>query len=118
MMGLNKVFFEALVIAVVNVAAVYMGAFNYKLSWTGMVLLMAVVALLSGYLAHYFSVRNDMRLTNMMVSDSTGILTVAGLSSVAVLVILTMKYSLPSALGIALLSGGVAAFSRSIIRDM
>lgn len=118
MMGLNKVFFEALVIAVVNVVAVYMGAFTYKLSWEGMVLLMAVVALLSGYLAHFFSIRNDMRLTNMMVSDATGILTVAGLSSIAVLIVLTMKYNLPSALGIALLSGGVAAFARSIVRDL
>ena len=118
MMGLNRVFLEALVIAAVNVFAVYAGAFTYKLSWEGMVVLMAAVAILSGFLAHFFSSKSDMRLATVMLSDSTSILTVAGLSSIAVLVILSMKYSIPSALGIALLSGGLSAFVRAVIRDM
>jgi hypothetical protein len=118
MMGLNRVFLESVVIALVNVIAVHLAATTYHLKWTGVVFVMVIASLIAGWLAHLFSSKNDMRMTNMMLSDATSILTVAGLSSIAVLVILTMRFNLPEALGIALLSGGVSAFARSIIRDM
>jgi hypothetical protein len=118
MVGLNKVFFESVIIAVINVVAVHMAATTYRLKWEGVLLVMVFASLISGWIAHLFSVKNDMRLTNMALSDATGILITAGLSSIAILVMLTMRFNLPEALGIALLSGGVSAFARSIIRDM
>lgn len=118
MIGLNRVFLESVVIAVVNVFAVHLAANTYRLKWEGVVLAMVAAAIVSGWLAHLFSSKSDTRMTNMMLSDSTGILTIAGLSSIAVLIILIMRFNIPEALGIATLSGGVAAFVRSIVRDM
>ncbi len=118
MIGLNRIFLESVIIAIVNVFAVHLAANTYRLKWEGVLLAMVFASLISGWIAHIFSAKNNMRLTNISLSDATGILSVAGLSSIVVLIILTIRFNLPEALGIALLSGGVAAFARSILRDM
>jgi hypothetical protein len=118
MMSIDRVFLESFILATVNVLAAYMAAFTYRLNWTGVIFVMVAVSLLAGYLAHVFSGKTDMRSVKMLLSDATSFLTVAAMSSLAVLVILTMRFNFPEALGIALLSGGLSTFVRSVIRDL
>jgi hypothetical protein len=50
--------------------------------------------------------------TQALISEGLGIMGVAMLSSLAVLVILTRRFNLPEALGIALLSGLLSSLIR------
>ena len=117
MMGLNRVFFETLVISVLNVAAVYVAAFNYKLNWVGIMLVMVAAALITALITHMLAAKADVRVAPLMfLSEGVSLLSIAGLSSIAVLVILIKRFDLPEALGISLLSGGLTVFLREAIK--
>ncbi len=109
---------ESILIAIINVMVVYMGAFTYRLSWMGLVTLMAVAALVTGYLVHVISSKMDVRMAFTALSDAVASLGIAGVSGLAVLVILTKRFNLPEALGIALLSGGLSSFFRFVMKEL
>lgn len=118
MMSVDRVFLESFILAIINVLAAYMAAYTYRLNWTGVMFVMVAVSLLAGYLTHVFSGKTDVRSVMMLLSDATSFLSVAGFSSLAVLFILSMRFNFPEALGIALLSGGLSTFVRSVVRDL
>lgn len=116
----NEVFFESLMIGALNVFAVYLAAFVYKMNWMGVMMVMVVASLLSGLIVHIFadpmfklahSARN-------LLSEAVGTLTIAGISGLIVLLMLTRRFNFPEALGISLLAGGVSAFTRAVLKDM
>ena len=118
MISLNQAFMESLLIAIINVAVVYVAAFNYKLNWMGVTTVMALAAVFTAYLVHVLSSKGPLRMTFAALSDAVGALGIAGLSSIAVLVILTKRFNFPEALGIALLSGGLSTFFRYVMKEL
>ncbi len=112
----TEVTLETLLISVLNIMAVYMAAFTYKLNWSGVMTVMILASLFTAGLTH-FVVSKLMAVkgrAQALISEGLGVMGVAMLSSLAVLVILVRRFNLPEALGIALLSG----FLSSLIRYM
>jgi len=109
------IFLETCIISAINVFAVYTAAFNYKLSWIGVMLVMVVVSLLTALITHFFMSKSHgaisaLGIPGIKVSEGHGTLLVAAGSSLAVLVFLTQRFNFPEALGISLLSGGLSSF--------
>ena len=112
----TEVTLETIIISALNIAAVYMAAFTYKLSWSGVMTVMIVASLFTAMITH-FVLSKFMAVkgrAQAIISEGLGIMSVTLLSSIAVLVILTQRFNLPEALGISLLSGLLT----SLIRHM
>jgi hypothetical protein len=112
----TEVTLETILISVLNVTAVYLAAFTYKLNWIGVLTVMVFASLFTAVITH-------MVLSKMMavktkaeaiIDDVLGVMGVALLSSVAVLLILTKRFNFPEALGISLLSGVLSVFMRNL----
>lgn len=107
MKGTTEVTLETILVSVLNVTAVYLAAFTYKLNWFGVLTVMVIVSLLTAGVTRF--VLNKLQVvksrTEAVINESIGALGVALLSSLAVLVILVKRFNLPEALGISLLSG-------------
>lgn len=114
MKGTTELFLETLLLSAINVFVVYTAAFNYKLSWVGVMTAMVIASLFTALLVHMFMSKSMGMVGHrgMGVDDGLGSLLVAGGSSIAVLVFLTQRFNFPEALGISLLSGGLSAFLR------
>jgi hypothetical protein len=112
MKGATEVTLETLLVAALNVGAVYIAAFTYKLNWSGVLTVMIMASLFTAGLTR-FILSKMMALkgrAEMLISEALGVIGVATLSSIAVLVILTQRFNFPEALGIALLSGLLSSF--------
>jgi hypothetical protein len=117
MKGATEITLETILISALNVAAVYVAAFTYKLNWVGVMTVMIMASLFTAGVTHFV-------LSKMMaakgraeaiISEALGVLGVALLSSIAVLIILTQRFNLPEALGISLLSGLLTTLIRNMI---
>ncbi len=117
MKGTTEVTFETILISVLNVAAVYVAAFTYRLNWTGVLTVMILASLLTATVTHF--VLSKMVAARVraeaLISESLGVLGIALLSSLAVLIILVQRFNLPEALGISLLSGLLSTLIRHIL---
>ena len=113
----TEVTMEAVLISALNVAAVYMAAFTYKLNWTGVMTVMIVASLFTASVTHFVlsKMMAVKQRTGAIVSEGVCAMIVALVSSIAVLVILTKRFDLPEALGIALLSGLLSSLIRHIM---
>ncbi len=117
MKGTTEVTLETILISVLNVAAVYVAAFTYRLNWTGVLTVMIIASLLTATVTHFVlskMVAAKVR-AEALISESLGVLGIALLSSLAVLIILVQRFNLPEALGISLLSGILSTFIRHIL---
>jgi hypothetical protein len=115
--GTTELSLEVLLISALNVAAVYVAAFTYKLEWVGVMTVMVLASLFTAGLTH-FVLSKLLYLKNRaepVISEGVGVIIVALLSSLAVLAILTRRFNLPQALGIALLSGMLSSFIRHLL---
>lgn len=117
MKGTTEVCFETVLISVLNIAAVYAAAFIYKLNWIGVMTTMILASLLTATITHFILSKmmavKDRNET--MISEGICTMTVALLSSLAVLVILIQRFNLPEALGISLLSGILSSLLRHLM---
>jgi uncharacterized membrane protein len=115
--GATEVTLETVLISVLNVFAVYVAAFTYKLNWVGVMTVMIVASLLTAGVTQFIlsSLMAVKSQTEMVISEGLGSLGVALISSLAVLVILTRRFSLPEALGISLLSGLLTSLIRGML---
>lgn len=116
MKGATEVTLETVLVSLLNIAAVYVAAFTYKLNWVGVMTVMIIASLLTAGVTHFIlsklmAVRGR---AEAVISEGLGVMGVALLSSLAVLVILVKRFNLPEALGISLLSGVLT----SLIRHM
>jgi hypothetical protein len=100
-----------------NLFAVYTAAFNYKLSWVGVMTVMVAVSLFTASIVHFLMAKSVGAIPRggMKVNEGLDSLLVAGGSSLAVLIILIQRFNFPEALGISLLSGGVTSFLRHFL---
>ncbi len=117
MKGTTEVTLETILISVLNVAAVYVAAFTYRLNWTGVLTVMIIASLLTATVTHFVlskMVAAKVR-AEALISESLGVLGIALLSSLAVLIILVQRFNLPEALGISLLSGLLTSLIRHIL---
>jgi hypothetical protein len=108
---------ETILISVLNIAAVYIAAFTYKLNWIGVMTVMIIVSLFTAGVTHFILskalyVKQD---SNYVISEGLSVLGVALLSSIAVLIILVQRFNLPTALGISLLSGLLSSLLRHMM---
>ena len=113
----TEVTLETLLVSALNIGAVYVAAFTYKLNWTGVMTVMIVAALFTAGVTHM--ILNKLLIlkgrAEMMINEGLGVLGVAMLSSLAVLLILVQRFNLPEALGISLLSGVLSSFARHLM---
>ena len=115
MKAISEVTAETILVSVFNVAIVYVAAFTYKLSWMGVLTVMVLASLLTATITHLIISKITALQHHMMITDGLSVLTVALLSSLAVLIILTKRFNLPEALGISLLSGLLSALARHLL---
>ena len=113
----NEISLETLLVTVLNVVAVYLAAFTYRLNWSGVLTVMIVASLFTATITHL--VLSKLMAVKVraqtLISETVGVLGVALISSLAVLLILTMRFNLPQALGIALLSGVLTSLLRFLL---
>jgi len=117
MKGTTEITLETLLISLLNISAVYVAAFTYKLNWVGVLTVMILASLFTAGITHIVlsklvAVKTR---TEAIISESLGVLGVALLSSLAVLLILTQRFNLPEALGISLLSGLLSSLIRNLL---
>jgi hypothetical protein len=114
MKNANEVSLEAVLVTVLNVAAVYLAAFSYRLNWTGVLTVMVFASLFTAVITHILvsKAMAAKEKTEQLINDTLGVMGVAMISSLAVLGMLTVRFNLPQALGISLLSGILTAFLR------
>jgi len=112
----NEISLETLLVTVLNVAAVYLAAFVYHLNWSGVLSLMILASLFTAVITHLVlsKLSKAKERTQTFINETIGVLGVALISSLAVLLILTIRFNLPQALGIALLSGILTALLRHL----
>jgi hypothetical protein len=117
MKGTTEVTLETILISVLNVSAVYVAAFIYKLNWTGVMTVMILASLLTAGITHLIlsKMMAIKQRTEAIISEGLGVLGVALISSIAVLIILIQRFNLPQALGISLLSGILSSLIRHMI---
>lgn len=113
----SEVTLETLMVTLLNVAAVYMAAFTYRLNWTGVLTVMIISSLFTATLTHFIlsKAMAVKQRTEVLVNEGLGVLGVAIFSSLAILVILVQRFNLAEALGIALLSGLLSSLLRHIM---
>ncbi len=113
----TEVTLETILVSVLNVAIVYLAAFTYRLSWTGVLTVMVLASLLTATVTH-FVISKTMAVkarAEMLISESIGVLGIALISSLAVLAILIQRFNLPEALGISLISGLLSSLIRQLV---
>lgn len=112
----NEISLETLLVTVLNVAAVYLAAFVYHLNWSGVLSVMILASLFTAVITHLVlsKLSKAKERTQTYINETIGVLGVALISSLAVLLILTIRFNLPQALGIALLSGILTALLRHL----
>jgi len=105
---------EVSLLSLLNVGVVYLAAFVYALNWSGVMTVMVFASLFTGMAAHALLLKwRGVRGTE--VREGLALMMVAFLSSLAVLVVLTYRFSFPSALGISLLSGMISSLFRHLL---
>jgi len=117
MKGTTEITLETLLISLLNISAVYVAAFTYKLNWVGVLTVMILASLFTAGITHIVLSKlvAVKARTEAIISESLGVLGVALLSSLAVLLILTQRFNLPEALGISLLSGLLSSLIRNLL---
>ena len=117
MKGTTEVMLETILVSALNIAAVYAAAFTYKLNWSGVMTVMIIASLLTATVTH-FVLSKAMAINGRaeaVISEGLGVLSVAILSSLAILIILVQRFNLPEALGISLLSGLLTSLIRHLL---
>jgi hypothetical protein len=114
----TEILLETSLMSALNIAAVYIAAFTYRLNWSGILMVMVVASLITASLTHIIlsKFKNiNPRNADMKLSEAVGALLIALVSGLAVFIILIDRFDLPSALGISLLSGVLSSLVRHII---
>ena len=117
MKGATEVTLETILVSLLNIAAVYVAAFTYKLNWVGVMTVMIIASLLTAGVTHFIlsKLMAARGRAEAVISEGLGVMGVALLSSLAVLIILVKRFNLPEALGISLLSGLLSSLVRHMM---
>ncbi len=112
-MGLPPMMMNILLL-LVNVFVVYVAAFKFRLPWYGIVGVMALASVLMNLIVKLIgsSRTKKAREASVLLSDAIETLVVTIISTIAVLIVLSMKFGFPQAIGIAVLSGITIGFLR------
>jgi len=116
MKTINEVTLETLLISILNIVVVYIAAFTYKLHWKGVLTVMVLASVLTAGVTHIIlSKLSLIKQHSQTINEGIAVLGVALLSSVAVLTILTIRFDLPEAIGISVLSGLLSVLVRHLL---
>jgi len=116
--GATSAILETVLISVLNVVAVYIAAFTYKLGWSGVVSVMVLASLLTAGVTHVILSKANAAIKehpDVVIQEGLAVLGTTLVSSLAVLFILTRRFNLPEALGIAFTSGILTTFIRRVL---
>jgi hypothetical protein len=104
MKNTNEMSLETIVVTVLNVVEI------------GVLTVMVFASLFTAVITHVLvsKITAAKEKTEEWISDTLGVMGVAMISSIAVLTLLTVRFNLPQALGISLLSGILTAFLRHL----
>lgn len=113
----TQVTLETLLVSSLNIFAVYLAAFTYRLNWTGVLAVMILASVFTAGVTHliFQKMRDAKARVETLISEGLSVLIVALVSSLAVLGILIYRFNLPMALGISLLSGLLSSFVRHLL---
>jgi len=107
---------ETLAISALNVAAVYISAISYELSWSEVTMFMVLSSVITAGLTRLILSKMTKRdIASTQLNTIMGTLVIALISSLIVFMILIYRFNIPMALGISLLSGILTSFIRHII---
>jgi len=117
MKNTTEVALESLLVSSLNVSAVYLAAFTYQLSWSGVLTVMIIASALTAFATHLIILTGApvKARTEQVVSEGLSVILVALLSSLAVFIILCYRFNVPMALGISLLSGILSSLLRHLM---
>jgi hypothetical protein len=112
-----EVVVESAVVSSLNIVAVYLAAFTYRLNWSGVMMVMIIASLLTASLSKMIVMKfmANKERPGVLMKEAIGALVVALLAALAVFVILIDRFDLPSALGISLLSGMLTTLVRRVL---
>jgi hypothetical protein len=118
MTTVTEVTLETLLVSAINVMAVYLAAFTYRLSWVGVLTVMVLVSLFTATITHVIitKIAAAKKGAETLISEGLGVMGVAIVSSIAVLVILSQRFNFAQALGISIVSGMLSSFIRHLLR--
>lgn len=113
----TEVMLETVIVSALNIAAVYVAAFTYKLKWSGVMSVMILASLFTASITHFvlskmITVKGP---TSTLVSEGLSVISVVSISSIAVLVILVQRFNFLEALGISVLSGLLTSLIRHVM---
>ena len=113
----TEVSLETLIVSALNIAAVWVAAFTYKLNWSGVLAVMVLASMFTAAITHIVlsKLLAVKQRTEAIISEGLGVLGVALISSLAILLILVQRFNLPEALGISLLSGLLSTLVRHLL---
>jgi len=108
---------ETILVSVLNITAVYLAAFTYRLNWSGVLTVMVLASVLTAAATHFILLKmvSIKQRTEKLISEGISVLIVALFSSLAVLIILSLRFNFPMALGISLLSGILSSLLRHLL---
>jgi len=110
----NELTLETLLISALNITAIYVAAFVYKLNWTGVLTVMVLASIFTAIITHIIlskvAIKDDKTL-----NEGAGVLGISLFSSLAILVILVQRFDFPEALGISFLTGLLSSFARHLL---
>jgi hypothetical protein len=108
---------ETALISALNVAAAYVAAFTYGLSWTGVLTVMVVMSLVGGAITNMVVMKSlpSKSKTGAIIGDGVGVLAVAIFAGLATLFILARRFGFASALGISFTSGILSSLVRHLL---
>ena len=113
---IKEVSLETLLISILNIVVVYIAAFTYKLHWKGVLTVMVLASVLTAGVTHIvLSKLNFVKEHNQTINEGIAVLGITLFSSIAVLTILTIRFDLPEAIGISILSGLLSVIVRHLL---
>jgi len=112
-----EIILENTVSSVIKVIAVYISTIVYNLHWHKILIVMLVVSILTASLTHIFISKiteNDGKII-LSESENNILLIITFVASLLILIILSVHFNFPMAVGISLLSGLETVFWKRML---
>lgn len=120
MKSTTEVVLETALVCGLNVAFAYFSALVYQLSWSGVLTVMVIGSLFTALFTHFVISKSlaSKQPTKSLIGEGVSVFAVAIISAIAVLFVLTRRFSFAQALGISVSSGLISSFIRNVFSSL
>ena len=119
MIPISIIFAETITISILNIFAVYLVAFGYRMNWKNILRFIVFASVITAYLTYTFSTKLSLRIDDkIFITDGVSSLLTALLASLPVLFVLLYRFSIALSLGLALSSGLLTMFFVNLLKDI